>query len=87
MYGSDENQDSTIDIFEIPSFSRRMPTFNAKNEINDIHVIGHDHIEELSLNHNGDRNLSTNFDQANGNVVVENKTKFKFYDILDLKQC
>ncbi|RDX91526.1 hypothetical protein CR513_26483, partial [Mucuna pruriens] len=45
IFGSDENQDSDLEISYTPSFSTRMPTFNEKNKVDDVHFTGHDHVE------------------------------------------
>ncbi|RDX77065.1 hypothetical protein CR513_42864, partial [Mucuna pruriens] len=47
MHGSDENQDTSLDLTNIFSFSTYMPTFSDKNEVDDVHVTCHYHIEGL----------------------------------------
>lgn len=42
-----ENQDSTLDFCDTPSFSICMPSIQAKNEVDDIHANRNDHYEGL----------------------------------------
>lgn len=46
---SDENQDSTLHIFERHSFSTHVHTSYEKN-VDDVHVIPYDHQKEIREN-------------------------------------
>ena len=45
--GSEENQDSTHDICDTPSFSTRLVHFNEENEVDDVHATRDDHQEGI----------------------------------------
>jgi len=43
----EHNDDSTLDINEMPAFSTKMPSIIEQLEVNDVHVICNDHDEGL----------------------------------------
>ncbi|RDX81184.1 hypothetical protein CR513_38166, partial [Mucuna pruriens] len=46
MHGSDENQNTSLDLTNTSSFSTHMPIFNDGNEVGDVHASCHDHIKK-----------------------------------------
>lgn len=52
MHGSDENQDSTLDIFKTPTPSTQKPTFIDKVEFDDVYDTWDDHDEGIIWENN-----------------------------------
>ena len=44
---SDQNDDSTLDIYEMPAFSIKMPFIIEENKVDDVHANRNDHDEGL----------------------------------------
>ncbi|KAL3619812.1 hypothetical protein CASFOL_034724 [Castilleja foliolosa] len=47
IISSDENDDSNLDINEIPAFSSGLPDIDSEHEIDDVHAIRVDHCEGI----------------------------------------